>query len=164
MSDPVHVTFVCSGNICRSPMAERIVAAAVDRAGLSDAVRIDSAGTGAWHVGEPADDRARAELRRAGYDDTHTAAVLGPEHDDADLFVALDDGHRRALARRGDGDRTRLLREFDPSADPSDLDVADPYYGDADDFVTVREQVEAATPGIVDWIRDEVRRRRNPER
>ncbi|GAA1892184.1 MAG: low molecular weight phosphotyrosine protein phosphatase [Williamsia herbipolensis] len=163
MTDPVHVTFVCSGNICRSPMAEIIVAAALDRAGLADAVRIDSAGTGAWHVGEPADDRARAELRRAGYDDTHTAAVLGPEHDDADLFVALDSGHRRALARRGDGDRTRLLREFDPDAH-DDLDVADPYYGDADDFVLVREQVEAATPGIVDWIREEVRRRRNPGR
>lgn len=163
MSEPVHVTFVCSGNICRSPMAERIVTAAVNRAGLSDAVRIDSAGTGAWHVGEPADDRARAELRRAGYDDTHSAAVLGPEHDDADLFVALDTGHRRALERRGDGDRTRLLREFDPEAH-GDLDVADPYYGDTDGFVTVRQQVEAATPGIVEWIRDEVRRRRNPAR
>ncbi|GAA2070509.1 low molecular weight protein-tyrosine-phosphatase [Williamsia deligens] len=164
MTAPLHITFVCTGNICRSPMAEHIVAAAVEQAGLADEVRVDSAGTGSWHVGDPADDRARAELRKGGYDDTHSAAVLGPEHDDADLFVALDSGHRRALARRGDGDRTRLLRSFDPDADGDDLDVADPYYGDADDFAVVRDQVEAATPGIVDWIREQVRTRPDPAR
>ncbi|MGU3294019.1 low molecular weight protein-tyrosine-phosphatase [Williamsia sp. M5A3_1d] len=158
MSDRLHITFVCTGNICRSPMAQSIVTHAVAEAGLSDRVRIDSCGTGSWHVGEPADDRARTELRRNGYSDEHAAAVLGAQHSDADLIVALDRGHLEALRRKRLGERARLLRSFDPDVDPAvgdDLDVADPYYGDQSDFTRVREQIEAAVPGLLDWIREQ---------
>ncbi|MGJ0120774.1 low molecular weight protein-tyrosine-phosphatase [Williamsia sp. MIQD14] len=163
MSDRLHVTFVCTGNICRSPMAQSIVTHAVESAGLSDRVRIDSCGTGSWHVGEPADDRARAELRRNGYSDDHAAAVLGAQHSTADLLVALDRGHLDALRRKRLGDRARLLRSFDPHVDPdraggADLDVADPYYGDQSDFTRVREQIEAAVPGLLDWMREQLAR------
>ncbi|HEU5055294.1 MAG TPA: low molecular weight phosphotyrosine protein phosphatase, partial [Kofleriaceae bacterium] len=63
----VRVCFVCLGNICRSPTAEGVMRAMIERAGLTGAVEIDSAGTGAWHVGEPADERARAAAARRGF-------------------------------------------------------------------------------------------------
>ncbi len=148
-----HVTFVCTGNICRSPMAQNIVRHAVADAGL--AARIDSCGTGPWHAGDPADRRARAALRTAGYDDAHIAAQVSPAHLSADLVVALDTGHARDLRRLGAGDRTRLLRSFDPTADGPD--VADPYYGDDSGFELVRTQIEAAAPGIVAWIAENQR-------
>ncbi len=62
MSEPLHVTFVCTGNICRSPMAEKVFADQLQRRGLGDAVRVTSAGTGNWHVGSRADDRATRVL------------------------------------------------------------------------------------------------------
>jgi protein-tyrosine phosphatase len=151
MAEPLHVTFVCTGNICRSPMGQNIFRRALDDAGLADRVRVTSCGTGGWHVGDPADIRARTELTSAGYDDEHTAAQIGPEHLDADLFLAMDHGHLRALHEQGVGNRSELLRSFDPDAD--DQDVADPYYGSDDDFRTVREQIEAAMPGLLDWVR-----------
>src|SRR3954449_3932191 len=64
---PLSVVFVCTGNICRSPIAEKVFVHEVERAGLADAVRVSSAGTGNWHVGSPADDRAEAVLLAAGY-------------------------------------------------------------------------------------------------
>ncbi len=149
----LHVTFVCTGNICRSPMAEKILAAAVLEAGLADRVRISSAGTGSWHVGDDADPRTTATLRRHGYPAGHSAAELGPDHLAADLLVALDRTHERELARLGvPSERLRLLRSFDPGADGPD--VPDPYYGDVGDFELVRAQIEAALPGLLDWLRD----------
>ncbi|WP_308316877.1 arsenate reductase/protein-tyrosine-phosphatase family protein [Tomitella gaofuii] len=151
-SGTVHVTFVCTGNICRSPMAEQIVREHLRRAGLADAVHVTSAGTGDWHVGDPADPRARHELRAHGYGVDHAAAQVGPAHLSADLMVALDSGHRRALLGAGAApSRVRMLRSFDPHA--TGTDVADPYYGADDGFATVRRQIEAAAPGIVDWAR-----------
>jgi protein-tyrosine phosphatase len=151
MAERLHITFVCTGNICRSPMGQNIFRRALDDAGLSDHVRVTSCGTGGWHVGDPADLRARTELTSAGYDDDHSAAQLGPDHLGADLLLAMDSGHLRALQEQGVGDRARLMRSFDPDADGPD--VADPYYGSGDDFVTVREQIEAAVPGLLDWVR-----------
>ncbi|MFB7724527.1 low molecular weight protein-tyrosine-phosphatase [Nocardia sp. NPDC056100] len=148
----LHVTFICTGNICRSPMAEKMFAAHLERAGLADRVRVSSAGTGSWHVGDEADPRTNAELRSHGYPVGHSAAVIGDDHLDADLLIALDTGHERALARMGvPSDRRRLLRSFDPAAHGTD--VQDPYYGDQSDFALVREQIEAAVPGLLDWVR-----------
>ena len=65
-TEPVRVLFVCLGNICRSPTAEAVMAARVEAAGLSGRIEVDSAGTGGWHVGDPPDERARAEARRRG--------------------------------------------------------------------------------------------------
>ncbi|MFT3715536.1 MAG: low molecular weight protein-tyrosine-phosphatase [Gordonia sp. (in: high G+C Gram-positive bacteria)] len=146
----LHVCFVCTGNICRSPMAESIFAAAVQEAGLSDVVRVSSAGTGGWHVGEPADNRARTELVANGYPDHHVAAQLDADRLSADLLVALDSSHVRELSRKRLGDRVRLLRSFDPHADGED--VPDPYYGGPEDFAAVREQIEAAVPGLLAWV------------
>jgi len=155
--EPVSVVFVCSGNICRSPIAEKVFADELARAGLADGVRVSSAGTGGWHVGEPADPRAAAVLRSAGYPDDHSARRLDAASLGADLLVALDRGHRRALrARVPEPGRVRLLRSFDPAAAP-DAEVPDPYYGGDDGFVEVLEMVRAAVPGMLDWVRARVR-------
>ncbi|MBP2473895.1 protein-tyrosine phosphatase [Crossiella equi] len=148
---PVHLSFICTGNICRSPIAAIVCREHLRRAGLAEVVTVTSAGTGPWHVGERADHRARAVLAEHGYDSTHTAAQVGAPHADADLFLALDAGHARELARLVDGE-VRLLRSFDPVAG-DDLDVPDPYYGGRADFVEVLAMVEAAMPGLLDWVR-----------
>jgi low molecular weight protein-tyrosine phosphatase len=149
----VHVVFVCSGNICRSPIAEKVFVHELERAGLADAVRVSSAGTGSWHIGSPADDRAAALLRAEGYPDTHTARQVDAEQLSADLLVALDQSHRRALQSMvSEPDRVRLLRSFDPDA-PADAEVPDPYYGSPDGFTEVLTMIRAAMPGLVDWVR-----------
>ncbi|MDL9944325.1 low molecular weight protein-tyrosine-phosphatase [Gordonia sp. ABSL11-1] len=152
MSDQLHVCFVCTGNICRSPMAQNIFRWALDEAGLTERVRVTSVGTTGWHTGEPADNRARTELLAHGYSDGHVAAQLSPADFDADLLVAMDAGHVRELERKRLGDRVRLLRSFDPSAGPGDLDLNDPYYGTEKDFAITREQIEAAVPGLLAWV------------
>ncbi|WP_054054953.1 low molecular weight protein-tyrosine-phosphatase [Alloactinosynnema sp. L-07] len=147
----MHICFVCTGNICRSPMAAMVFGEQLRRAGLADRVRVTSAGTGAWHVGEPAHPRTVRVLARNGYPTAHRAAQVDHSHLDADLLIALDEGHAKALRRLGATD-VRLLREFDPAAG-DDLDVPDPYYGTQEDYEQVYAMVEAACAGLLDWVR-----------
>ncbi len=145
--------FVCTGNICRSPMAEIVFADALRREGLANRVRVSSAGTGGWHVGSPADPRTAEALRRAGYTCEHVAAQLSAQHLSADLLVALDRGHLAALRRLvRDPQRVVLLRTFDRAAGLA-LDVPDPYYGGAHGFDDVLSMVRAAVPGLLVWVR-----------
>ncbi|WP_394613690.1 low molecular weight protein-tyrosine-phosphatase [Lentzea sp. JNUCC 0626] len=148
----MHVSFVCTGNICRSPVAALVFREWLAREGLSDHVEVSSAGTGGWHVGDPADPRALKTLADNGYPTDHVAAQVGPAHLDADLLVALDSGHARALRQMVEPDRVRLLRSFDPDADG--VDVPDPYYGDAAGFDEVLSMTEAAMPGLIAWVRE----------
>ena len=132
-TESLYIVFVCTGNICRSPMADVIFRDALDDAHLTDDVLVRSCGIGGWHVGQSADRRAIAELQASGHDGTqHRAAQLGPEHNDADLFV---------------------LRSFDPSS-PRGADVDDPYYSNAAAFTEVRTQIDAAMPGMIDWVKE----------
>jgi protein-tyrosine phosphatase len=156
---PLHVTFICTGNICRSPMAEKMFADQLRRRGLGDAVRVTSAGTGNWHVGSRADDRATRVLQAHGYPTDHCAAQLDDEHLAADLVVALGRNHARTLRQLGvDADRIRILRSFDPRSGAYALDVDDPYYGDAQDFEDVLAVIEAALPGLHDWVDERLAR------
>ncbi|MEU7482845.1 low molecular weight protein-tyrosine-phosphatase [Streptomyces sp. NPDC042319] len=176
----MHICFVCSGNICRSPSAALVFGEHLRRAGLDGAVRVSSVGIGPWHVGEPIDERAGEVLARHGYPTRHVAAQLGAAHMDADLFVAMDRGHEKALRRQvTDASRVRLLRSFDPRAagtgdsdpraagaegfDPrvagaegagAGLEVPDPYYGGPEGFDEVLGMIEAAMPGLVAWVRE----------
>ncbi|EHY90396.1 protein-tyrosine-phosphatase [Saccharomonospora azurea NA-128] len=151
--DTTSIVFVCSGNICRSPMAEIVFRRRLAEHGLGDAVTVRSAGTGGWHVGEPADPRARETLAAHGYPVEHTARQVGHEHLDADLLVAADKSHLRDLrVLVDDPDRVRLLRSFDPTA-PADAEVPDPYYGGDEGFVEVLGMIERAVDGLLDWVR-----------
>lgn len=150
---PLRAVIVCLGNICRSPMAAAVFRARLADAGLAEAVDVDSAGTGSWHVGKGADTRAAATLRRHDYDDTHTARRL-QRHDlaDFDLVLVADHSNRSDV---GDLARTPeeaakivLLRAFDPAA-PHDAEVPDPYYGEGDGFERVLVMIEAAADGFV---------------
>ncbi|SDL84799.1 protein-tyrosine phosphatase [Corynebacterium mycetoides] len=154
LPEKLHIDFVCTGNICRSPMAEVIIRDKLERAGLGDKVRVSSSGIGGWHVGSPADERALHELEEHGYDGSrHRAQQFGPAQQDADLLVALDPRHVSELVARGvPEDKIRLMRSFDP-ASPEGAGIDDPYYGGAEGFSTTREQIEASADGIIGWVR-----------
>ena len=156
MSSKLHIDFVCTGNICRSPMAEVIVREKLAQEGLGDAVTVTSSGIGGWHVGQKADERARAELAAHGYDgESHRAQQFGFAQEQADLIVALDTNHVSELVARGvNEDKVRLIRSFDP-ASPDGAGVADPYYGGPEGFAVVREQIESAADGTIAWARDQ---------
>ncbi|WP_328412824.1 low molecular weight phosphotyrosine protein phosphatase [Streptomyces violaceus] len=155
-----RVCFVCTGNICRSPMAEVIFRARVAEAGLDGLVEVDSAGTGGWHEGDGADPRTVAVLEENGYATGHTARQFQPSwFSRLDLVVALDSGHLGALRRLApteeDARKVRLLRSYD-SAAGDDLDVPDPYYGGADGFGECLEMVKAASAGLLAAVRADV--------
>ncbi|MBC7274147.1 MAG: low molecular weight phosphotyrosine protein phosphatase [Streptomyces sp.] len=156
-----RVCFVCTGNICRSPMAESVFHARVAEAGLHDLIEVDSAGTDGWHEGEGADPRTLAVLEEHGYAAQHSARRFQASwFARLDLVVALDSGHLRALRRlaptQQDAAKVRLLRSYDPTADAHDLDVPDPYYGGMDGFEECLEMVETASTGLLAAVREQV--------
>lgn len=138
-------------------MAESIFRQYLDKAGIADLVEVNSAGIGDWHVGEAMEERAAETLAMAGYPTEHAAAQVGPAQLRAGLILAMDRGHYRALVRMVDDPATvRMFRSFDPDADPDDLDVPDPYYGPREDFDELLTMLEAAMPGLVEFVRAEV--------
>jgi protein-tyrosine phosphatase len=155
----LRILFVCLGNICRSPTAEGTMRALVREAGLEDRVALDSAGTGAWHVGSAPDERATTAAARRGIVLTGTARrVRASDFDDFDLMIAMDSANLSELRALASDDRqrakVRLLREFDPASDgSSELDVPDPYYGEGDGFERVLDMVEASCRGLLAQIR-----------
>ncbi|MYR34039.1 low molecular weight phosphotyrosine protein phosphatase [Nocardiopsis alba] len=154
---PYRVSVVCLGNICRSPMAEKVLTADLERAGIGDLVEVDSFGTGGWHVGDGMDPRATSTLRVHGYLTDHTARRFSAERlADRDLVLAMDldnlDELCRAVDERGeefgfDPARLRLFRSFAPDSGPNP-EVPDPYYGGDDGFTAVLNMVEAASKGL----------------
>ena len=159
MEAAYRICFVCTGNICRSPMAESVFRARIAEAGLDALVEVDSAGTGGWHQGDGADPRTVSVLEENGYDSSHTARQFQPSwFSRLDLVIALDTGHLKALRRLArtpeDAAKVRLLRSYDPAAG-DDLDVPDPYYGGLDGFEECLEMVEAASTGLLAAVRHE---------
>ncbi|MFL6099254.1 MAG: low molecular weight protein-tyrosine-phosphatase [Actinomycetales bacterium] len=156
---PYRVLFVCSGNICRSPMAEVVTRALLADAGLSDQVEVDSAGTGGWHAGEGADRRTVRALADHRYDgSSHRAREFDPDwYADRDLILVADQGHAdqlRAWApNEAARDKIRLLRSFDPEAVAAGTEeIDDPWYGEAHDFERCLTEVEQACTGLVKWL------------
>lgn len=150
---PYRIALVCLGNICRSPMADVVLAARLADAGLADRVRVSSSGTGDWHVGKPMDRRAAATLTSAGYDASrHRARHFDAGWlEDHDLVLVMD---RTNLADVGGaGDRVRLFRDFDP-VDPGG-EVPDPYYGGGDGFEEVLAMVERTVATLVAQLQQE---------
>jgi low molecular weight protein-tyrosine phosphatase len=152
----VRILFVCLGNICRSPTAEVVFRAVASREAPDIAVEIDSAGTAAYHVGEPPDRRTRQAAARRGYDLSALRArvVEAGDFDRFDLILAMDRENLRALERRapaGTRERLRLFLEFAPEAGVSE--VPDPYYGGANGFEDVLDLIEAASRGLIQHLR-----------
>lgn len=135
-------------------MAEVVFRALADKAGIGRRIASSSAGTGDWHVGEPADARAVAALHRRGYDgEPHRARQFDPDwFADLDLVVALDRSHRRILdhwaAAPDDRAKLTMLMDFMPRHGDT-LDVPDPYYSDDAMFDVVLDLVERACAGLV---------------
>ncbi|MEO1081053.1 MAG: low molecular weight protein-tyrosine-phosphatase [Pseudomonadota bacterium] len=150
------VLFVCLGNICRSPTAEGVFREFVRAEGLIDEIAIDSAGTGAWHVGEPPDQRAQAAAASRGYDLSAQRArqVTKADFERHDLILAmdranLDDLH--AICPTPRQDRIHLFLTFAQNADVEE--VPDPYYGAGDGFQHVLDLVEDASRGLLAHLR-----------
>lgn len=144
-------------------MGEVILRSMLDEAGLGDQVVVDSAGIGDWHVGQGADARTVAALSRGGYDGSaHRARQFEAAYlTERDLILAADRGHRRDLLELGEdvdaSAETRLVREFDPEAMAAgELELDDPYFGNASDFDRCRHEVEAACRGLVDELQSEL--------
>jgi protein-tyrosine phosphatase len=153
------VLFVCLGNICRSPLAKGVFRHVVEEAGLGDRFRVDSAGTSAYHIGEPPDPRSVEVARRRGLKLEHAARqITEADLERYEYIVVMDESNHtkvRRLAKRAKPDAEILmLRDFDPDADGS-REVPDPYFGGPRGFEDVHDIVERACRGLLEHIRTE---------
>lgn len=162
---PFTVMTVCTGNICRSPMAQIILARRFDDAGLRNRVEVLSSGVSDEEHGHPIDPRAVRVLRARGYElPRHHFAhrISRAEIDATDLFLPMTASHMRMLLRMlpaEDRSKVRLYRSFDPALPrpeagrESDLDLVDPWYGGPHEFDVAISQIDHVAPFIVDWVR-----------
>ncbi len=154
----VRVCFVCLGNICRSPTAEAVFVHQVAAAGLTAQIEIDSAGTAAYHIGDPPDRRATAEAQRHGVAMVSRGRQF--RRGDFELFeyvLAMDEANHSDLLDLATSPDQRAkvhrLRQWDPrSTGDHDLDVPDPYYGGADGFADVFAMVERSCAALLNHI------------
>ncbi|MBK1633711.1 phosphotyrosine protein phosphatase [Thiohalocapsa halophila] len=154
----VKVLFVCMGNICRSPTAQGVFRKLVEEAGLAEVIEIDSAGTHAYHLGEPPDPRARETALRRGIDlaDLRARRAVAEDFELYDYVLAMDQDNYHALSGicppgRGLERRLALLMDYAPQARMRE--VPDPYYGATGGFESVFDMVEEAAAGLLEEIR-----------
>ena len=156
----VSILFVCLGNICRSPLGEGVLAHRLEEEDLSNRVRVDSAGTGAGHQGEPPDPRSTEVAIRHGITLRGRARrVSAEDFHEFDYILAMDRTNLedlRHLESQGEGGALlTLFREFDPQQD-GDLDVPDPYYGGPDGFDLMFDMVDRTCTAFVKHLLSEL--------
>lgn len=152
----VDVLFVCLGNICRSPTAEAVFTERLKRNGMADIVRVDSAGTGDWHIGKSPDPRAQTAAEGRGYAMDHLRArqVTVEDFQRFDYVLAMDESNLDDLvAMCPDESRAQVGRFMDYHPQPGLDEVPDPYYGGDQGFDYVLDLVEQAAEGLVEYIR-----------
>jgi protein-tyrosine phosphatase len=160
MSSTTRVLFVCLGNICRSPAAEGVFLDCLERAGLADRFMVDSAGTGGWHVGKPADPRMRAAAARRGLELTSRARQLEPaDLDRFDHILTMDADNLaavQAMARRhqaaGGGQQALVAPLVRYCHHHQASEVPDPYYGGEQGFEQVLDLLEDACGGLLETL------------
>jgi protein-tyrosine phosphatase len=151
----MKILFVCTGNICRSPTAEGVMLAKVKNAGLADKIKLDSAGTHAYHVGEKPDSRSAKVAKKRGYDLNY---IVSRKYDYADfyefdLILCMDKGHHNFMQDlRPDNANAQVVLYLE-YAGLGAKDVGDPYYGGQDGFEKVLDQIEAASDNILEMIK-----------
>lgn len=146
-----HLVFVCHGNICRSPMAERVARRMLAERGID--ATVESYGLSAEETGNPIDRRAVGVLREHGYDaDNHTARrISAADMDGVDLVIGVEPYHVRQLQSMAPDAKVALLNDFNPELDP-DTALIDPWYGDHAGFYDTLSDIEAAMPAIIDEL------------
>lgn len=152
-----HISFVCLGNICRSPTAEGVMRHKLASLGALDHVQLDSAGTGAWHVGEPPDRRSTAVAAQRGITlDGAARRFRAKDFGRFDLVLAMDQSNLRDLRAMAPTEAHQgklfLFRRFDPSAGPQ-AEVPDPYYGGPRGFEDVLDICDRAADGLLEHLR-----------
>lgn len=154
-----RICFVCLGNICRSPTAEGIFCDMVERQALAGQFKVDSAGTGGWHVGADPDPRSVQEAKRRGVSLPSKARQFQAEDFHAfDHLIAMDQSNLRdMLSLCPDPDlagKAKLLRDFDPqNTQHKALDVPDPYYGQDDGFARVYDICERSCAALLSTLK-----------
>ncbi|HET6603916.1 MAG TPA: low molecular weight protein-tyrosine-phosphatase [Xanthomonadaceae bacterium] len=151
----MNILFICTGNICRSPLAEGLVRHRLQEAGLHEQVQVDSAGTHDYHVGEPPDPRAIALARSHGIDiaDLRARRIAAADLDRFDLVLAADRDNLRALAARHPGGRARRALLLEWSGLGTGTELPDPYYGGPRQFEEVFELLDEASGPLIAKLR-----------
>ena len=146
-----HLVFVCHGNICRSPIAERVARRAAKERGME--LEVESFALADEEIGRPIDRRAQKVLQEAGYDfDGHSARRIAVEHlERADLVIAVEPYQVDQLKEMAPGANVALLNDFNPDLEPGTA-LIDPWYGDQEGFYDTLADVEAAMPAILDEL------------
>lgn len=160
--EKLSVLFVCMGNICRSPTAEAVFRAKVAEAGLSDRVEVDSAGTHAYHVGDPPDPRSVNAAAARGYDltDLRGRQLSTYDAERFDYVLVMDRGNYNRTVRLfggaepADGQRASVRMFLDFAPDVREVEVPDPYVGGAEGFERVLDLIEAAADGLLAEVRE----------
>ena len=155
--EPINVLFVCMGNICRSPTAHGVFRAAIKTAGLTGRIDVESAGTDAWHVGEPPDPRAAAEANARGYpiEDLRARRVIPADLQAFDYVIAMDQDNLkdlRALAETVTAQRAEIVLFGAYSRQFPDQPISDPYYGGTTGFARAMDIIEDASAGLIEAI------------
>ena len=146
----LRLLFVCSGNICRSPMAESIMRHKVAAIGLADQIEVDGAGIGSWHEGERADRRTVQTLSRHGIPEPSRARQMrSDDFENFDYIFAMDESHLEDLLR-WPGARPEKVSMFQSWNDRAqNHEVHDPYYGHTDGFEEMFEMIDQTSDAIL---------------